>query len=392
MIGRVNRSLPAGETGSFYGQRRFSEKISAGRSTGSSTPVYLEQVRMLYDGAATALLANVVNASILTYLLWDAIDHSLLEAWLTAMVLLQLGRFALTRTYRKATHQPDRSTTIGRIPVTTRWDRWYLAGVAASGLVWGLAGYWLFPHGAPKQQLALVFVLGGMVAGGTAVLSSVRVAFPLFALPALLPLAVTYFMQGDAHSTAMGLLTVIYLAGLLNVTRLIHATITSSITLRLGNKALVADLQARTGELTQINQLLRGEIDKRTDIQDQLRNQLFFLQELMDAIPSPVFHKDTQGVYQGCNKAFEKLVGRDRADIIGKTALEVFSRELADSLTRRDRELLEVGTLQALELDLPAADGKLRRLIAHRALYHNPVGKVLGVIGVLLDLTERKKA
>jgi len=347
---------------------------------------------MLYDGAAAALLANVVNASILAYLLWDAIDHSLLEAWLTAMVLLQLGRFALTRTYRKATHQPDRSTAIGRIPLTTRWDRWYLAGVAASGLVWGFAGYALFPHGAPGHQLALIFILGGTLAGGTALLAAVRVAFPLFALLVAIPLAVTFFMMNDPQSTAMGVLSLIYLAVLLNVARLIHATITSSITLRLGNKALVADLQARTTELTQINQLLRGEIDKRTEIQDQLRNQLFFLQELMEAIPSPVFHKDTQGVYQGCNKAFEKLVGRARADIIGKTAFEVFSRELADSLTRRDRELLEEGTLQALELDLPAAGGKLRRVIAHRALHHNPVGKVLGVIGVLVDITDRKNA
>lgn len=391
MKARAGRSSPSDQTGSFYGQRRVSEKIPDGRPAGISTPVYLEQVRLLYDGAFTAVVANIANASILTYLLWEAVDRSSLQLWIAAMVVLQLGRLGLTRIYRKATHNPDRSTAIGRLPAETRWDQWYLAGVAASGLVWGAAGFALFPHGAPNHQLVLIFILAGTAAGGTAVLSSVKAAYPLFALPTLLPLAATFFLMGDAPHMAMGALTLIYLAVLLNVARLIHATITSSITLRLGNKALVADLQAKTSELTQVNQVLRGEVDKRTELQEQFREQIYFLQELMDAIPSPVFHKDAQGVYRGCNKAFEKLVGRARSDIIGRTAFEVFPRELADSLTKRDRELFEKGALQELEMDLPAADGTIRRVLAHRAVHHNPVGRVIGVIGVLVDLTERKK-
>ncbi len=347
---------------------------------------------MLYDGAFTAVLANLANASILTYLLWAAVDRSSLQAWLAAMVVLQLSRLGLARVYRKVTHDPDRSTVLGRLPATIRWDRWYLVGVLASGTLWGLAGYWLFPHESPGHQLVLIFILAGTAAGGTAVLSSVKAAYPLFALPTLMPLAATFFLKGDAHHTAMGLLTIIYLAVLLNVALLIHKTIKSSISLRLGNKTLVADLQAKTSELSQINQLMRAEIDQRSDTQEQLQAQLFFFQELMDAIPSPVFHKDTQGVYQGCNKAFEQFVGRTRSDIIGRTAFQVFSRQLADSLTRKDRELLDGGITQAVEMDLPAADGTPRRVIAHRALYHNPVGRVLGVIGVLVDMTDRIKA
>ncbi len=380
------------KTDSTLGQRRFGERPTALRRSGVSTPVYLEQVRLLYDGALTAVLANIANASILTYLLWDAVDHVSLQVWMAAMVILQLSRLGLTRVYRKATHDPDRSTLIGRIPEKTRWDRWYLAGVAASGLMWGLAGYALFPHGAPNYQLVLIFILAGTAAGGTAVLSSVKAAYPLFALPTLLPLATTFFLKGDPHHTAMGVLTIIYLAVLLNVARLIHATITSSITLRLGNKALVTDLQAKTSEMQQVNQLLRMEIDQRSDIQEQLQGQLYFLQELMDAIPSPVFHKNTQGVYQGCNKAFEKFVGRPRSTIIGKTAFEVFPTQQAEALSRKDRELLDGGITQDIEMDLPATDGKPRRVLAHRALYHNPLGKVLGVIGVLMDMTDRKKA
>ena len=391
MKDRANRSSPTGESGSFYGQRRVSEKFGVGRPAESSTPAYLEQVRMLYAGARTAVLVNIANASILTYLLWDVIERSSLTTWLTAMVGLQLGRHVLARYYRAAQRQTQGPGVVGGHRKATRWDRLYLAGVAATGSLWGLAGYSLFPHHAPEHQLILIFILGGTVAGGTALLAAVRSAFPLFALPALIPLGTKFFLEGDAHSTAMGALSVIFLAALLNVARLIHKTIDSSITLRFGNKELVADLQTKTGDLSQINQLLRREIDQRTDAQEQLQNQLFFLQELMDAIPSPVFHKDTQGVYRGCNKAFETLVGRARSAIIGRTAFEVFPRELAESLTGKDRELFDRGSHQAFELELPAADGTLRRMLAHRALYHNPVGKVLGVIGVLSDVPDRRK-
>ncbi|OGW66173.1 MAG: hypothetical protein A3H49_09580 [Nitrospirae bacterium RIFCSPLOWO2_02_FULL_62_14] len=386
-----NQPAPVKKTDAVYEQSRFASQVTAAQAAHAATSVYADQVRMLYAGAPTAVLVNIANAAILTYLLWDVTPPLTLEGWLAAMVLLQLGRLTLARRYRASPGTPQWPDVVRHPRHVTSWGQWYLAGVAASGSLWGLAGYWLFPHQAPEHQLALILILGGTVAGATAVLSPVRAAFPLFALTALLPLGAVFFLKGDAFSTAMGILTIIFLAALVNMSRLIHATITSSITLRLDNRDLVADLQARTKDLTQINQLLRAEIDQRTGIQEQLQDQLFFLQELMDAIPNPVFHKDTQGFYRGCNKAFEALVGRARSGIIGKTAFEVFSRELADSLTRKDRELLDRGILQAFEIDLPTANGEVRRVIAHRALYHNPVGRVLGVIGVLSDVTDRKK-
>src|SRR5204862_1826607 len=51
----------------------------------------------------------------------------------------------------------------------------------------------------------------------------------------------------------------------------------------------------------------------------ELRTQLSFTQQLIEAIPNPVYYKDTQGRYLGCNAAFEDYAGRPRAEIIGRS-------------------------------------------------------------------------
>ena len=47
------------------------------------------------------------------------------------------------------------------------------------------------------------------------------------------------------------------------------------------------------------------DVTARKRMEQALREQKDFLQTLMDSIPNPVFYKNTEGVYLGCNKAFE---------------------------------------------------------------------------------------
>ena len=60
---------------------------------------------------------------------------------------------------------------------------------------------------------------------------------------------------------------------------------------------------------------LAGAIESIRDITEQktaeiaLHENLRFLQHLMNAIPSPIFYKDIDGIYRGCNSAFEKYLG-----------------------------------------------------------------------------------
>lgn len=374
-------------------------KGTISRARQGETEVHAEQVRILYKGAPTAALANAVNATILTFLLWDVIPHDLLQRWLGAMCLLQVFRLALTRLYQSAERrlQPEYSPASADFlhwfaPKNARWDQWYLATVAASGLMWGAAGYWLFPREATVHQLALSFIIGGTVAGATAVLAPFRWAFALFALPALLPLSARFFLEGTSHYLMMGTLLLIFLLVLLNVAHLIHSTIVSSIKLRLENRELVAALTAKADDLRQINRLLKTEINGHTQTTDQLRDRSFFLQQLIDAIPNPVFYKGLDGVYQGCNEAMAKFFGVSKTGFAGKTAFNLVSRESAEEHARQDLELLQRGGVHAYETDVVAAGGSRRHVLLHKTVLRDPLDRPIGILGTLVDLTDRKQS
>ena len=54
------------------------------------------------------------------------------------------------------------------------------------------------------------------------------------------------------------------------------------------------------------------DVSERKRAEDRIKNTLRFQQVLMDAIPSPIFYKDEQCRYSGCNKAFETTSGSPR--------------------------------------------------------------------------------
>jgi diguanylate cyclase (GGDEF)-like protein/PAS domain S-box-containing protein len=125
---------------------------------------------------------------------------------------------------------------------------------------------------------------------------------------------------------------------------------------------------------------------------DDLRRQLSFTNQMIEAMPNPIFYKDAEGRYLGCNAAFEDYVGHPRSKIVGKTVFEIATRETADKSASADRALLESPGSQSYESNVThARDGSSREVIFNKATFYDPSGAVGGIVGVLVDITERKK-
>jgi diguanylate cyclase (GGDEF)-like protein/PAS domain S-box-containing protein len=123
-----------------------------------------------------------------------------------------------------------------------------------------------------------------------------------------------------------------------------------------------------------------------------LRTQLSFTQQLIEALPNPVFSKDAQGRYLGCNRAFEEYVGRTREALVGKSVHEVMPAELADRTAREDAELINAPGSQTFETTARyAKDGVDHEVLVNKATFFGPSGEVAGLVGVLVDITDRKK-
>lgn len=117
-----------------------------------------------------------------------------------------------------------------------------------------------------------------------------------------------------------------------------------------------------------------------------------FLQHLIDAIPNPVFFKDNNGVFGGCNRAFEEYVGKRQGEIIGKLTRDIMLPELADLHERMDKQITSSRSLEVYESDFRHADGSNRKLMYYKAPYLTVEGDVGGIVGVMIDATQLKTA
>ncbi len=129
----------------------------------------------------------------------------------------------------------------------------------------------------------------------------------------------------------------------------------------------------------------------RKQSEEKLRQQYDLLWATMDAIPNPVFYKNTLGQYTGCNRAFEEYMGLKKEEIIGKTVYDLAPPELAAKYNEKDQELLNTPSKQYYEWQIQRKNGAVRDVIFDKASLLDAQKQIQGIIGVITDITELKK-
>jgi PAS domain S-box-containing protein len=124
------------------------------------------------------------------------------------------------------------------------------------------------------------------------------------------------------------------------------------------------------------------------------RDDMRIAQELIEVLPIPVFFKGRDGRYIGVNRAWELFFGVKRADMIGGnvTNLYPFAPNVAAKHREMDELLWAAPGDQSYEIRLPFPDGRVRHAIYYKATYGDSEGRVAGLIGTIVDITERKQA
>ncbi len=149
-------------------------------------------------------------------------------------------------------------------------------------------------------------------------------------------------------------------------------------------------LRGPEGELVGVVQNFK-DITERQQTQAAIMNQIEFLDALLDSIPSPVFYKDADGRYLGCNRAFEEFIGRSAEEIRGKTVYEVSASENAKIYHEKDMDLLANPGQQNYEWCVRNAAGEDREVLFSKATFTDAGGELAGLIGVFVDISERKE-
>jgi PAS domain S-box-containing protein len=113
----------------------------------------------------------------------------------------------------------------------------------------------------------------------------------------------------------------------------------------------------------------------------------------MDATPAPMFYKNKQGLYLGCNKAFENINGYKKDELIGKSVFDLYAKDLADEYHEMDMDLLASGGTQIYEGQVENPVTKSRQdVVFHKSVFTDMKGETTGLIGAILDITDRVKS
>lgn len=151
------------------------------------------------------------------------------------------------------------------------------------------------------------------------------------------------------------------------------------------------DVQGRVlGLITVIS-----DITHRKQSEKALLDNLNFMNTLIDTIPNPVFYKDNEGIYLGCNVAYAHTLGLEKDEILGRRLVDLDSKaagNMANHYHQQDLLLIHNSGVQAHEERIQCADGRTRNFVLFKATFSDAEDKVAGMVGIMLDITEHKKA
>ncbi len=132
------------------------------------------------------------------------------------------------------------------------------------------------------------------------------------------------------------------------------------------------------------------DITSEKKANEKVKENLHFLRDLMDNIPSPVYAKDKNLRYTGCNIEFEKYIGFEESELLGKTITDIKKDQHTLFLDKKDRELIKTGKRQVFEHAIPFATGNPRNVMYYKNVITDQVGNINGIIGLMLDITDKK--
>jgi PAS domain S-box-containing protein len=134
------------------------------------------------------------------------------------------------------------------------------------------------------------------------------------------------------------------------------------------------------------------DITERKRAENELKRNANFTRALLNSIPTPVFYKDSEGRYLGCNRAFAELMGKTSEEIMGKLPHQVWPTALADVYRQKDIDLMQSQEIQIYESTICDKDGNTRPVIFVKNAFLDESGKSAGLVGAFIDITERKRA
>lgn len=125
----------------------------------------------------------------------------------------------------------------------------------------------------------------------------------------------------------------------------------------------------------------------------EMSHERLLLRTLIDNLPDCIYAKDIAGRKILSNAAdLKNLRCATEAEAIGKTDFDLFPREIAEKFHADDQKVIDGQPVVNREEFFLNEAGEKSWLLTSKLALHDPTGKVVGLVGIGRDITERKRA
>ncbi len=130
------------------------------------------------------------------------------------------------------------------------------------------------------------------------------------------------------------------------------------------------------------SKILRSTINEYKHNEELLRS-------IMNATDDLIFYKNKNGIYIGCNNAYEKWIDKSKDDIIGKNDKNFYSQEISEHHVEIDNQVVRENRTILVEEKFEK-DGSTIILQVKKSPFYDKTGRVNGIVVIARDMTAIK--
>jgi PAS domain S-box-containing protein len=164
------------------------------------------------------------------------------------------------------------------------------------------------------------------------------------------------------------------------------------------NKSKLQYLQQKhTNMLENFSEKFIGLTKKKYSMEEYIMNIQLYLDAVFSHLPCHIYWIDTNGVVRGSNEQMAISFGYSRAfDIVGMTLDQLLEKIHGDKkrakvIHEKEQEIIRTKKGLTIEEVGELADGKVHYFLTHKCPLVDARGNVIGILGVSMDITDRKK-
>lgn len=231
-----------------------------------------EQLRLLYDQFAPAIVLQPLAAAIIAWLYWDhgTVSQQTLSVWFGLSVALLIGRLVTVQAFQRLPPNNDRRMLLYR-----------QISVAGALLLGSLLGYatvnfnpvlFSIDDGIVYDQAIMVSLIGGLAIVGVASYAAYLPSFFAFILPTLLPGGIYLGTSGTRLGEMLFFIDLAFMGFLVYAGLRINRMTLEGLNLQFRNQALISYLDRARSDAEALNSKLAREIYERKKAQQNLKD------------------------------------------------------------------------------------------------------------------------